>query len=129
MRIATLLLASTSLVATVPAFAQTLPADEALPAASDSMEIVVLGQGQTRQVQELKSDDIVTLTPGTSPLKAIEKLPGVMFQAADPFGKEVHQIAPHLPFARAIGLIGIEQRGLVTGEKLVEVEHGKSLGA
>lgn len=66
------------------AWAQTpaeTPADE-----STTEEIVVFGRGETRQVQELKSDDIVTLTPGTSPLKAIEKLPGVMFQAADPFG-------------------------------------------
>lgn len=86
MRIATLLLASTSLVATAPAFAQTLPADEAVPAASDSMEIVVLGQGQTRQVQELSNQELTILASGTSPLKAVEKLPSVNFQSADAFG-------------------------------------------
>lgn len=86
MRIATLLLASTSLVATAPAFAQTLPADEALPAASDAMEIVVLGQGQTRQVQELSNQELTILASGTSPLKAVEKLPSVNFQSADAFG-------------------------------------------
>ncbi len=48
--------------------------------------IVVFGQGQTRQVQELKSEDLAILAPGTSPLKAIEKLPSVNFQSADPFG-------------------------------------------
>lgn len=49
-------------------------------------EIVVIGTGETRQVQVLTSADIALQTPGVSPLKAIDKLPGVNFQAADPFG-------------------------------------------
>lgn len=49
-------------------------------------DIVVLGFGQSRQVQSITAADLSRLTPGTSPLKAIEKLPGVNFQAADPFG-------------------------------------------
>ncbi|WP_409929061.1 TonB-dependent receptor family protein [Sphingomonas sp. BAUL-RG-20F-R05-02] len=49
-------------------------------------DIVVLGFGQSRQVQSVNAADIARLTPGSSPLKAIEKLPGVNFQAADPFG-------------------------------------------
>ena len=64
------------------AFAQDPAADEV--AAEDS--IVVFGAGQTRQVQQLDSDDLSILAPGTSPLKAIEKLPSVNFQSADPFG-------------------------------------------
>ena len=43
-------------------------------------------QGETRQVQELTSKELLILAPGTSPLKAIEKLPSVNFQSADPFG-------------------------------------------
>ena len=84
MRITTaLLLASTAAIAT-PAFAQDLaPADAA---AVDDANIIVFGRGETRQVQEVQSRDIVTLTPGTNALKAIEKLPSVNFQAADPFG-------------------------------------------
>ncbi|QGP79226.1 TonB-dependent receptor [Sphingobium sp. CAP-1] len=80
-----LLLASTAMLAT-PAFAQDIaPAADA--AASDAgAEIIVFGRGETRQVQEITSNDIVTLTPGTNPLKAIEKLPSVNFQSADPFG-------------------------------------------
>ncbi|HMO68573.1 MAG TPA: TonB-dependent receptor, partial [Novosphingobium sp.] len=77
------LLASAS-VAALPAMAQT-----AIPAeadASDAEAIIVFGKGETRQVQEVGAPDIVILTPGTSPLKAIEKLPGVNFQSADPFG-------------------------------------------
>jgi len=49
-------------------------------------DIVVLGFGQSRQVQSVSAADIARLTPGSSPLKAIEKLPGVNFQASDPFG-------------------------------------------
>jgi iron complex outermembrane receptor protein len=63
-----------------PALAQA-PDDSA-----DDGAIVVFGKGETKQVQELSGDDIVLLTPGTSPLKAIEKLPSVNFQSADPFG-------------------------------------------
>lgn len=80
----TLLLASTACIA-APALAQDAPP---APAAGDvdSANIIVFGRGETRQVQEITSRDIVTLTPGTNPLKAIEKLPSVNFQSADPFG-------------------------------------------
>ncbi|WP_413071996.1 TonB-dependent receptor domain-containing protein [Sphingomonas sp. 1P08PE] len=61
------------------------PADAPAPADADS-EIVVLGFGQTRQVQTVTAADLERLTPGTSPLKAIAKLPGVNFQSADAFG-------------------------------------------
>lgn len=49
-------------------------------------EIIVVGSRQTRQVQTLTSEDIQLRVPGVSPLKAIDKLPGVNFQSADPFG-------------------------------------------
>jgi iron complex outermembrane recepter protein len=58
------------------------PAD----ATENGEEIVVFGRGETRQVQELDNKDLAILAPGTSPLKAIEKLPSVNFQSADPFG-------------------------------------------
>ena len=48
--------------------------------------LIVLGFGETRQVQTVTAQDLSLLTPGTSPLKAISKLPGVNFQSADPFG-------------------------------------------
>jgi len=53
---------------------------------SEESEIVVFGKGETRQVQEVSSKELLILAPGTSPLKAIEKLPSVNFQSADPFG-------------------------------------------
>jgi iron complex outermembrane receptor protein len=52
-----------------------------------NMEAVsVVASGETRQVQKVTSEDIKALAPGTSPLKALDKLPGVNFQAADPWG-------------------------------------------
>ncbi|QNK03128.1 TonB-dependent receptor [Dyella telluris] len=52
-----------------------------------TMEAVsVVASGETRQVQKVTSEDLQQLTPGTSPLKAIDKLPGVNFQSADPWG-------------------------------------------
>ena len=88
MRITTaLLMASTAMFAT-PVFAQDA-APAPVPADADvaaDAEIVVFGRGETRQVQELKAQEITVLTPGTNALKAIEKLPSVNFQSADPFG-------------------------------------------
>lgn len=80
-----LLLASCAFTA-VPAFAQEtpLPADDM--AADAGEDIVVFGRGETRQVAELAAEDVTILAPGTSPLKAIERLPGVNFQSADAFG-------------------------------------------
>jgi iron complex outermembrane receptor protein len=65
------------------------PAADAAPAVDapgDSGEVVVLGFGRGRQEQEVTAADIGRLTPGSTPFKAIEKLPGVQYQAADPFG-------------------------------------------
>jgi iron complex outermembrane receptor protein len=78
-----MLLAGVALVS-VPAMAQ--QANTAPTVDSDEAEIVVFGIGETRQVQELSSKELLILAPGTSPLKAIEKLPSVNFQSADPFG-------------------------------------------
>ena len=68
----------------VPVLAQQTNAPVA--AVSDETEIVVFGRGETRQVQQITSKELLILAPGTSPLKAIEKLPSVNFQSADPFG-------------------------------------------
>jgi iron complex outermembrane receptor protein len=62
-------------------------AQQTAGAAGDPLEeVIVLGRGETRQVQSITAQQIEYLPPGTSPLKAIEKLPGVNFQAADPYG-------------------------------------------
>jgi iron complex outermembrane receptor protein len=54
--------------------------------ANEAEAIIVVGKGETRQVQVIKAADIQILTPGTSPIRAIEKLPSVNIQSADPFG-------------------------------------------
>lgn len=82
-RFASILLASAAFIAS-PAMAQQTNPSSDTDAAED--EIVVFGQGETRQVQEISSKELLILAPGTSPLKAIEKLPSVNFQSADPFG-------------------------------------------
>lgn len=66
--------------------AEPVAAEAADADAADGGEIVVFGQGQSRQVQEIRPRDIAVLAPGTSPLRAIEKLPSVNVQSADPFG-------------------------------------------
>jgi len=60
--------------------------DDGARGAGSDKDIVVLGFGQSRQVQTVTAIDLERLTPGTSPLKAIAKLPGVNFQSADAFG-------------------------------------------
>ncbi|MBI0474823.1 TonB-dependent receptor [Sphingomonas sp. MA1305] len=68
----------------LPAAADPAPQDQS--ATQESGDIVVLGFGESRQVQTVTAIDLERLTPGTSPLKAIAKLPGVNFQSADAFG-------------------------------------------
>ena len=96
MRLATLLLATTAFAAAYsPAFAAAEPqaapaaaeADATAPAETgDGDAIVVYGTGKTRQVQELSGADLAIQAAGTSPLRAIAKLPSVNFQSADAFG-------------------------------------------
>jgi len=80
------LLFATAFLALAPASAF---AADVLPAAdtgAEEADIVVFGKGEARQVQEISQVDIKVQAPGSSPLKAIAKLPGVNFQSADPFG-------------------------------------------
>lgn len=79
-------LAADNNAATAAVEAPAQPSADQAGAADAGNEIVVLGFGRTRQVQSVTALDIARLTPGSSPLKAIEKLPGVQFQAADAFG-------------------------------------------
>ncbi len=54
--------------------------------AVDGSEIIVFGKGETRQVSQISQSDIAILAPGTAAIKALDKLPSVNFQSADPFG-------------------------------------------
>lgn len=59
------------------------PAKTAKPAGES---INVYGAGSTRQMVSLTARDLRQAAPGTSALKILQKLPGVNFQSADPFG-------------------------------------------
>lgn len=65
------------------AWAQATPAED-VDAARDV--VVIIGQGETRQVQTLTAEDLQLEAAGSSPIKLIENLPGVNYTAADPFG-------------------------------------------
>jgi iron complex outermembrane receptor protein len=69
----------------LPAVAQQ-PATAPAADASQLEEVVIFARGVARQQQQVTAEQIDYLPAGTSPLKAIEKLPGVNFQSADPFG-------------------------------------------
>ena len=84
MRKFTALLLASATFAAVPAMAQ--QSNTSAATGSDEQVIIVFGKGETRQVQEVTSKELLILAPGTSPLKAIEKLPSINFQSADPFG-------------------------------------------
>lgn len=73
--------------ATSPALAQTAAPEATTESeVADNSSIVVLGRGETRQVQTVTAIDIKAATPGTSPLKVLEKLPSVSVQSANAMG-------------------------------------------
>jgi iron complex outermembrane receptor protein len=70
-------------LATGQAWAQSAPE----PTGDSSPDVIVIvGQGQTRQVQTMTAEDLSLEAAGTSAIKLIESLPGVNYTAADPFG-------------------------------------------
>ena len=82
------LLIGAAVAALIQAMAPTAYAAEAAVAteASEVEEVVILGRGETRQVQTVSGEELSLEAPGASPLKLVEKLPNVNFQSADPFG-------------------------------------------
>lgn len=68
--------------------AASVQAQQAVAAAAAPVlaEIVVYGAGETRQVQEVSAVKLALEAPSSSPLKALQLLPSVNFQSADPFG-------------------------------------------
>ncbi|WP_186807710.1 TonB-dependent receptor [Swaminathania salitolerans] len=62
------------------------PAGKKENATPRTESIIVLGAGQARETQTISRRTIEEYTPGTSPFKALSKLPGVMFTSSDPLG-------------------------------------------
>lgn len=109
------------------ASAQTSPSPALTQIASAEMaedaEIVVFGLGQTRQVTEVSQVDLRRTVAGSSPFKALEKLPGVNFQSADPFG--VYE------WSTRISLRGFNQNQLgftLDGVPLGDMSYGNTNG-
>ncbi|GAA0623863.1 TonB-dependent receptor [Brevundimonas kwangchunensis] len=84
------ILAGVSLAAlafATPSLAQTLVSEPDGPDGPTSLEdVVVFGRGSARQQSSITDEAIAIEVPGTSPLKAIERLPGVSFQSSDSQG-------------------------------------------
>ena len=74
-----------AMAAVLPAVAQQ-PATTPAADVAQLEEVVIFSRGIARQQQQVTVEQMDYLPAGTSPLKAIEKLPGVNFQSADPFG-------------------------------------------
>jgi iron complex outermembrane receptor protein len=67
-----------------PAYAQ--DAVTVAAGAETADEIVVIGTGQSLQGQSISGLALEELAPGTSPIKLVQRLPGVAVSGADPFG-------------------------------------------
>ncbi len=80
-------------VIAVPAMAQQ-QSDTASPeAATNGDQIVVTATRTTRSSVELGAAEIQKVLPGANPVKAIQTLPGVQFETADPWGNNEQNIA------------------------------------
>jgi iron complex outermembrane receptor protein len=109
------------------ASAQTTPSPALTQIASNDVvadaEIVVFGRGETRQVTAVSQVDLRRTVAGSSPFKALEKLPGVNFQSADPFG--VYE------WSTRISLRGFNQNQLgftLDGVPLGDMSYGNTNG-
>ncbi|MBI0476538.1 TonB-dependent receptor [Sphingomonas sp. MA1305] len=91
---AALALAS-SLLAATPALAQDGAPAAAQSDAPHSEEglIVVTGKRATRSAVTLEGSEIQKVLPGVNPVKAIQTLPGVQFETADPWGNNEQNIS------------------------------------
>ena len=109
----------------VAALAEAAPPSPAITqvAMNEDAEIVVFGRGQVRQVTEVTQVDLRQTVAGSSPFKAIQKLPGVNFQSADPFG--VYE------WSTRISLRGFNQNQLgftLDGVPLGDMSYGNTNG-
>ncbi len=84
--VATPLLASSTDGSAAPDAATSASPDPAFGPVKTMDAVSVVASGETRQVQKISSVDIQALPPGSSALKALDKLPGVNFQSSDPWG-------------------------------------------
>jgi len=112
--------------AAMAAGADEVPATAAAPDATNAKTlnaVSVIGQGESRQVQRIKPEDLTILPPGTSPLKVLASKPGVHFESADPFG--------NYEWSTRISLRGFNQNRLgftLDGIPLGDMSYGNQNG-
>ena len=70
----------------LPALADDAAAQPTAADNNDMQEIVVTTEKTTRSSVALGGPEVQKLLPGDSPLKAVETLPGVIYETADPWG-------------------------------------------
>ncbi len=80
-------------VAAMEAPAAVDSSSEAAAAAAGPMATVEIATRRTRSSVALKQDEIQKILPGTNPLKALQTLPGVSFQTADPWGNNEQNLS------------------------------------
>lgn len=117
------LLATVACLSPFWAHAETAPLADAAADADMANTIVVTGKGDTRQMQTVTARDLALLAPGSSPFKAIENLPSVNFQSADPFGS--------YEWAERISIRGFNQNALgfnLDGVPLGDASYGNDNG-
>lgn len=68
-------------------------AQQIAPEAVTDDGIVVTGKRTTRSAVTLEASEIQKVLPGVNPVKAIQTLPGVQFETADPWGNNEQNIA------------------------------------
>lgn len=132
MRLSAFLLATSAVLTPACALAATAPAaaPDAAPAAAPAdadvdaeSAIVVVGKGDTRQTQTVTAHDLALMAPGSSPFKAIQNLPSVNFQSADPFGA--------YEWAERVTIRGFNQNALgfnLDGVPLGDASYGNDNG-
>jgi hypothetical protein len=107
---------------TTPAFAETAAASDADSAAaeesadaSSGSAIVVTAAKTTRTATELSGIEIQKILPGVAAFRAIQTLPGVMYQTADPWGNNEQNMSLYI-HGFAINQLGYTLDGLPLGD-------------
>jgi hypothetical protein len=68
-------------------------ADSAAAATAGPVATVEISSRKTRSSVALSNNEIQKILPGTNPLKALQTLPGVSFQTADPWGNNEQNLS------------------------------------
>jgi hypothetical protein len=69
------------------------PAADVEAAAAAPMAVVEVSTRKTRSSVDMTKDDMQKILPGINPLKALQTLPGVSFQTADPWGNNEQNLS------------------------------------